>query len=57
MAQGTFFFDAAVYLPKRHKTPYFSVAFYSTQKTGYSAYYCFNPYLGVDHRGSSDVCP
>lgn len=55
--QGMYFFDPPEYLSVRHKTAYFEAEFDAEAKTGFSGKWCFNPFLGIDNRGSSDVCP
>ncbi|MFT7624742.1 MAG: hypothetical protein ACI9WU_003932, partial [Myxococcota bacterium] len=55
--QGMFFIDTARFLSERHGTDYFTTAFNAADKTGFSTSWCFNPYLGIDIRGTGDVCP
>ncbi len=57
VAQGMFFIDPPAYLTTRHGNAYFETAFSAEAKTGFSADWCFNPYLGIDNRGTGDVCP
>jgi len=54
---GAYFFDPAHFLTKRHKTSYFNTSWNRENKSGFSHEYCFNPYLGIDKRGTSVNCP
>ena len=54
---GQIFIDPAAHLAGRHGTPYVETAFVAASKTGFSKAWCFNPYLGIDIRGTGEVCP
>lgn len=57
IAQGAFFFDPPRFLAERHKTDYVKAAYEPEAKKGFSRTFCFNPYLGIDRRGTTDACP
>lgn len=57
ISQGTYFFDPAGFLMQRHDSDYVNKAFDAAAKTGFSKVYCYNPYLGIDQRSKSAVCP
>lgn len=54
LPQGNFFFDPAWFVKKRHTI---AAEWDPATKTGFSTDYCFQPYLGIDNRGSSEDCP
>jgi len=50
LSEGTFYVHPAYYFARRHRVTL------STDTTGYSGAYCYNPYLYVDQRGQSADC-
>ncbi|MFT5431167.1 MAG: hypothetical protein ACI9OJ_001846 [Myxococcota bacterium] len=57
LAAGMFFIDPPTHMFERHGTPYVTTAFNPADKTGFSRAWCFNPYLDIDDRGTSEACP
>jgi len=54
LPRGMILLDPAYYFVKRHNI---KNAYNSQKKTGFSTDYCFNPYLGIDKRGTNTDCP
>lgn len=54
MGRGTIFIDPAIFVAKRHSL---DTNWDAEAKTGYSVDYCFEPYLGIDNRGTDPDCP
>ena len=54
---GVFFVDPAGFLALRHKEGYVKAAWDPTTKEGFAVAYCYNPYLGIDRRGTIAACP